>query len=319
MRIGAAQLRPAWLDPTGTTAKIVATIEQASRSQIGLLAFPEACLSGYPFWLCRTNGAAFDDGRQKRAYAQFLAAAVEIPSVEVASIVEAARDLGVSILLGLNERGVAAGRGSIHCSLLAVDSERGILGVHRKLVPTFDERLCWAPGDAHGLRVHQFGDTRVGGLLCWENWMPLARFSLYAGGEDVHVSIWPGNPEVTQNAVQLIALEGRVWSVSASGVLDLDDVPADFEFYADLKAAGIGRIFGGGSRIVAPDGRTVVAAVDGSEEIIAHEADLALVRGERQSLDPTGHYHRGDIFRLSIDRTRHAAIVDRRPDPERPA
>lgn len=318
MRIGAAQLRPCWLDPAKTTTKIVEAIERASRDGIELLAFPEAYLSGYPFWLCRTNGAAFDDARQKRAYAQFLEAAVELSSPAVATIAEASRDYGVAVYLGMNERGSAAARGSVYCTLLAIDPARGVLGAHRKLVPTFDERLCWAPGDGHGLKVYRIGDTHVGGLNCWENWMPLARFSLYAGGEDVHVSVWPGNPEVAHNAMQLIAHEGRVWSLGVSGVLHLDDIVPDFEFLADLKAEGVGPIFAGGSRIIAPNGKVVAAAADGVEAIIWHDADLASVRGERQNFDPSGHYHRPDVFDLAIDRTRHEALAERPAREERP-
>lgn len=308
MKIGAAQLRPAWLDRARTCQIVIQAIKQASEQGIELLVFSESFLSGYPFWICRTNGAAFDDPRQKRAYAQFLDAAVEIPGSEILAIVEAARDYNVSVYLGINERGVQEGRGSIYCSLLAIHAQRGLLSVHRKLVPTYDERLCWAPGDGHGLQVHDFGAFKVGGLNCWENWMPLARFAMYAQGEDVHVSVWPGNASAIKNVGQLIATEGRVWSVSASGLLSLADVPKDFAFFEALEQDGVDEIFTGGSCIIDPAGRIVAQAEDGKEQIISFDVDLERVREERQNFDPTGHYHRQDIFRVSIDTSRRQAL-----------
>ena len=316
MRVGAAQLRPAWLDRSRTIDKVVEAIEKAHGLGIKLLAFPEAFVSGYPFWICRTNGAAWDDAQQKRAYAQFLDSAVEVPSSDVATVVEASRDFGVSVYLGVNERGVQAGRGSIYCSLLAVHAEAGLLGVHRKLVPTYDERLCWAPGDGHGLVVHRFGDFNVGGLNCWENWMPMARFALYAGGEDIHISVWPGNASVSNDATRLIAMEGRVWSVNASGVLSLSDVPSDFAFYDQLRADGVDEIFTGGSSIVDPSGKVVASAAQGEEDIIWFDVDAATVRGQRQNFDPTGHYYRPDVFQLSVDRSRRQAIREHGSDKE---
>lgn len=316
MRIGAAQLRPAWLQPRKTTEKVIGAIEEAGRLGIELLAFSEAFLSGYPFWLCRTNGAAFDDALQKRAFAQFLDAAIEVPSDCVEEIVAAARDNKVSVYLGANERGREAARGSIYCSLLAIHAEKGLVGVHRKLVPTFDERLCWAPGDGNGLEVHQFGDFRAGGLNCWENWMPLTRFAMYAGGEDVHVSTWPGNAPVSRNATQLIALEGRVWSVNSSGLLSLSDVPSDFALHGVLREDGVDTIFSGGSHIVSPTGEIVAAAAEGEETIIWFDADLQSVREERRNLDQSGHYFRPDIFRLSIDRTRQQALHAHQPEQQ---
>ena len=308
MKIGAAQLRPAWLDRARTCQIIIDAIKQASEQGIELLVFSESFLSGYPFWLCRTNGAAFDDPLQKRAYSQFLDAAVEVPGAEVQAIVEAARDFGVSVYLGINERGVREGRGSIFCSLLAIHAERGLLSVHRKLVPTYDERLCWAPGDGHGLQVHDIGTLKVGGLNCWENWMPLARFALYAQGEDVHVSVWPGNASAIKNVGQLIATEGRVWSVCASGLLSLADVPKDFAFFEQLERDGVDAIFTGGSCIIDPAGHIVAQAEDGREQIIAVEADIGRVREERQNFDPSGHYHRQDVFRVSIDGSRRQTL-----------
>lgn len=316
MRIGAAQLRPAWLRPKQTTAKIIDAIADAAAMGVELLAFSEAFLSGYPFWICRTDGASFDDKLQKRAYAQFLDAAVEVPSEDISAIVSACRDHKISVYLGINERGQSYGRGSIYCSLLAIHHETGLLSVHRKLVPTFDERLCWANGDGKGLVVHQFGDFRIGGLNCWENWMPLARFTMYAGGEDVHVSVWPGNAVVSNNATRLIACEGRVWSLNSTGLLSLSDVPEDFALYSALKEQGVDEIFTGGSQIVSPSGSVVAAAKQSVEEIIWVDADLESVREERRNFDPTGHYFRPDVFRLSVDRSRLQALREHAPEKE---
>jgi nitrilase len=287
-----------------TGKRVIEQISEASSQGISLLAFPEAALAGYPFWLCRTNGSAFDDRRQQRAYGHFLDAALESDSAILGEIVTAARDYRVSLYLGFNERGRRSGRGTVYCSLAVVDANRGLVGIHRKLMPTHDERLCWGIGDARDLRAHLIGSLRVGGLNCWENWMPLARFALYNDGEDLHVSVWPGNPSVAKGAPRLIAIEGRVWSVAASGVLSIEDVPDDFEFKQDLVAAGVTTIFSGGSRIITPHGTVVVAAADDKDEIISFEIDLALVREARQSFDPSGHYSRSDLFTLGIRRER---------------
>lgn len=304
MKIAGAQIRPKWLDKAGTTQRIIETIGAAAVDGVQLLVFPEAFLSGYPFWLCRTDGASFDSARQRTAYAQFLEACVETESREIKSIIQAARDQRISVHLGINERGRSVGRGTVYCSLLAIHQDHGLVGVHRKLIPTYDERLCWAHGDAHGLKVHEIGGVRVGGLCCWENWMPLARFALYCGGEDLHVSVWPGNAAVAEGIVGAIAREGRVWSFSVHGLLSMADVADDFELKRQLVEAGYDIIFNGGTSLVAPDGSTVIEPVIGTEGLIAYEIDLERVRQGRQSFDVSGHYHRPDIFKLQIDDSR---------------
>jgi len=304
MKIAAAQIRPKWLDKPGTVRKIIDTIALASTQQVELVAFPEAFLSGYPFWLCRTDGASFDSPAQRSAYAQFLEAATEADSAEIRTIVEAARDYGVSVYLGVNERGRDAGRGTVYCSLFAIDALRGLVGVHRKLMPTYDERLCWGHGDAHGLKVHKIAGFGVGGLCCWENWMPLARFALYCGGEDLHVSLWPGNAPVADGIVQAIAQEGRVWSLSVHGLLSLSDVADDFVFKKALQESGHTVIFRGGSSLVDPSGRVVIEPTVDVEGLIAYDIDLDAVGRNRQTFDASGHYHRPDIFKLRIDDSR---------------
>ncbi len=308
MRIAAAQAHPVWLDASATVKKVIGLLGEAAEQGVELLAFPETFLSGYPFWVERTDGARFDDARQKSAYAHYLAAAVEIGGSELAEISEAVGDLEVFTYLGITERGTGPARGTVFCALLAIGPGGGIVSHHRKLVPTFEERLVWGHGDGHGLRVHEVGEARVGGLNCWENWMPQTRHALYAAGEDLHVSVWPGSPRLTRDITRFIALEGRVYSLAASGLLSLDDVPTDFPLREALEEQG-GVYHRGGSAIAGPDGTWVVAPVEDREGLVVADMDLALVRAERQNFDVTGHYSRPDVFDVRIDRRRHDAAV----------
>jgi nitrilase len=304
LTVGAVQFRPSWLRKTETTDRMLGWIGKAAADGIDLLAFPETALSGYPFWICRTNGAAFEDARQRRAYGQFLDAAVEIDGPEITRLVEASRDAGISVCLGINERGSRVARGSVFCTAVMIDAVKGLIGAHRKLMPTHDERLVWAQGDARDLRPHRIGPALVGTLNCWENWMPLARYALYRGGEDIHLSLWPGNPSVCRDIAKLTAMEGRVWSVAVSGVLAMSDVPTEFEFHADMMAQGVDVIFSGGSMIIDPTGQVVLAAEDNQETLISASLSLASVREARHSFDPAGHYARADVFGLTVARHR---------------
>ena len=308
MRVAAAQARPRWLDAAATACKAVAWIEEAAAEGVQLVAFPETFLGGYPFWLELTGGARFDDDGQKRAYAAYLEAAVEVQGPEIASICEAARDLGVFVYMGTAERGTGSARGTVFCTLVAVDPAAGLVSAHRKLMPTFEERLVWGQGDGHGLRVHTMGGGRVGGLNCWENWMPQARHALYAQGEDLHVSVWPGNPRNTADITRFIALEGRVWSLAANGLISLEDVPEYFPLRDELEAAGVRNYCRGGSAVAGPDGRWLVEPVLDDERLVIADLDLAMVARERQNFDPSGHYSRPDVFRVEVDRQRRSAI-----------
>lgn len=171
MRIAAAQARCPWLDPNAGTATVLDFLTRAAAERVGLVAFPETFLSGYPLWVKHTGGARFHDPDHKRAYAAYLDAAVELDGPELNTITTAVRDLGVFTYLGITERV----RGTVYCTLVAISPEAGIVSAHRKLMPTHDERLVWGVGDGHGLRTHRVGDLTVGGLICWENWMPAAR------------------------------------------------------------------------------------------------------------------------------------------------
>ena len=312
MRIAAAQARPVWLDPAATTTKVVNWLGDAAAQQVDMVVFPEAFLSGYPFWLGLTNGASFDDPRQKQAYAAYLDAAVALDGPELARVAGAARELGIFVYLGITERGGGPASGTVFCTLVAIDPTDGVVSAHRKLMPTYEERLVWGIGDGQGLRTHHVAGTRVGGLNCWENWMPQARHAMYAEGEDLHVSVWPGNPRNTADITRFIALEGRVWSLAACGLLSLRDVPRDFPFREDLEGIGVEHYCRGGSAIAAPNGRWLVEPVSDEERLVVADIDLGEVRAERQNFDPTGHYSRPDVFDVTVDRRRRAAsrVID---------
>ena len=312
MRIAAAQIHPAWGNKTATTDRVADWIGRAAADGVELVAFGETFLSGYPFWVSMTDGARFEDADQKRAFAAYLDSAVDVDGPELARIAEAARDSRVFTYLGITERGGGTARGTVFATLVAIDPERGVVSTHRKLMPTYEERLVWGIGDGHGLRVHGLpGGTRVGGLNCWENWMPQARHALYAGGEDLHVAVWPGSTENTRDITRFIAREGRVFVLSAGVLLHTDDISADFPLRDRVLAGGPQLMYDGGSAIAGPDGEWIVAPVAGEERLVAADIDLARVREERQNFDPTGHYSRPDVFDVRVDRRRRAAATFR--------
>ena len=310
MRIAAAQTHPAWLDPVRTADIVADWIGRAAREGVDLLAFGETFVGGYPLWVSMTDGARFDDPDQKRAFAAYLDAAVELDGPAISAIVEAARDHGVFTYVGVAERGTGTARGTVFATLVAIDPARGVLSAHRKLMPTYEERLVWGTGDGHGLRVHQGpGGFRVGGLNCWENWMPLARTAMYAGGEDLHVAVWPGGTDLTRDITRFIAREGRVFVLSAGPLHSAEDIPDSFPLAAAVREAlREGHSEDGGSCIAGPDGEWIIPPVADTEQLVCADIDVARVREERQNFDPTGHYARPDVLRLDVTRRRLVAV-----------
>lgn len=316
MRIAAANVHGVWGRPDAGAERITEWIAKAGAEGVDLLAFGETHLGGYPFWMSMTDGARWDAPDQKQAYAYYLDAAVELEGAQLRLIAEAAAEHRVFTYLGVAERRSDSARGSVYATLVAIDPERGVVSAHRKVQPTYEERLAWAPGDGNGLRVHTFtgreGDTaRVGGLNCWENWLPQARLAMYAGGEDVHVSAWPGALRNTIDITRFVALEGRVFSLAAGTIISRSDVADDFPLAGQLPA---GDWTDGGSAVAAPDGSWLQEPVAGEERLVIAEIDLARVREERQNFDPTGHYARPDVFQLSVDR-RRLSVTDLSEDP----
>jgi len=307
MKVAAAQTSPVWLDADATTTKICAWIERAAKEGADLVAFGETFLPGYPYWVDHAGASQFFDDAQREAYAQYLNAGIEAQGPELARVAAAAADCGIQVYLGVAERGVGNATGTLYCTLVAIDPQQGVVNMHRKLAPTFGERLVWGRGDGHGLRVQGLENGwRVGGLNCWENWMPQARHAIYAGGADLHIALWPGSVRNTEDITRFIALEGRCYVLSVGTLLTIDDVPAGFPLRTECAPD-----FDGGSAIAAPDGKWVVEPVAGTEGLIIADLDLEQVRRARQQFDPTGHYSRPDVFEVRVHRRRlDAAMFD---------
>lgn len=306
MKVAIAQIAPVFLNREATLAKVTEQIRAAAARGCRLICFGETLVPAYPFWLARTDAARFNAPDQKRFHGLYLQQAVQIESGHLAGVCKAAGEGRIAVIVGVAERPADRGGQTIFCSRVFIDGDGRVGSVHRKLMPTYEERLSWGMGDGAGLVTHEVGGARVGALNCWENWMPLARAALYAAGEDVHVMLWPGSQGLTRDITRFAAMEGRVFAVSASCILRESDLPTDTPERDRLCKLGE-LLYDGGSCIAGPDGQWIAEPVIGREELIVAELDLARIPGERQNFDAAGHYNRPDVFRLTVDRRRQAA------------
>jgi nitrilase len=308
LTVGLAQTAPAWLNREKTLEKILEQVQTAADSDCQLVAFGEALLPGYPFWIERTDGAVFNSPVQKEIHAHYLDQAVQVEAGHLDAVLEAAKEHQITVVLGIIERPADRGGHSVYASLVYIDAAGVIQSVHRKLMPTYEERLTWSQGDGHGLRVHKLGAFTVGGLNCWENWMPLPRAALYGQGEDLHIAIWPGGVHNTHDITRFIAKESRSYVASVSGLMRVSDFPADTPHLSAIIENSADILANGGSCLAGPDGKWIVQPVTDEEKLIVATIDHKRVREERQNFDPTGHYSRPDVTQLTVNRERQSTV-----------
>ena len=269
-----------------------------------LVVFPETWLPGYPIWLdvCR-DVALWDHAPVKAVYRQLAEESVAVPSDATRALAEMARANRVALVMGVSERvDHGAGRGTLYNSILTFGPDGSLLNHHRKLMPTYTERMVWGAGDADGIRAVSIGDARVGSLVCWEHWMPLARQALHDAGEDVHAALWPTVHEMHQVASRHYAFEGRCFVVAAGSLMRASDLPAGLAIHESKVSAGDQFVMRGGSAIFGPNGAHVVEPLFEQEAVLVATLDLSRVREESMTLDVTGHYSRPELLALRVTR-----------------
>ncbi len=293
---------PVFLNLEASVTKAITLTEEAARKEARVVTFGETWLPGYPAWLDYCSDVAlWDHAPSKEVFARLRQSSVTVPRKETKRLAQLAGDHKLTLVLGVNERvDTGPGNGTLYNSLLTFTSEGELANHHRKLVPTYMERLVWGQGDGSGLTSVPTSAGRVGGLICWEHWMPLTRQALHNSGEDIHIVVWPTVHEMHQIASRHYAFEARCFVLTAGLVMRAKELPAELRATPELVASPDAFVLRGGSAIIGPDGKYVVEPVYEQETIVTAELDLNAVDREKMTLDVSGHYSRPDIFDFEV-------------------
>ncbi|HET8921905.1 MAG TPA: carbon-nitrogen hydrolase family protein [Candidatus Acidoferrum sp.] len=300
VRVAIAQSAPIYLDKRASLTKALDLVQQAAKRDALLVAFGETWLPGYPAWLDVCPGAAlWENTSAKEVFAKLRNNSITVPGEEVNALSEAARDLKIAIVMGASERVDAGpGNGTLYNALLTISEDGQLRNHHRKLVPTYTERLVWGNGDGRGLEAVSTSAGRIGGLICWEHWMPLARMAMHDSGEHIHVAVWPTVHELHQLASRHYAFEGRCFVLAVGLMMPSEDLPSHLHDGATLRLGDSKWIERGGSAIIGPDSRYVLDPVFDRDELVISDLDLTQIDREMMTFDVSGHYARPDLFRF---------------------
>jgi nitrilase len=306
-KIAIIQCPPVLLDRSATIARAVQSVAEAAAAGAMLIVLPESFVPGYPSWIWRLaagkNGALIG-----QLHARLQANAVDIANGDLSELCEAASAHAVTIVCGINECDRRQGGGTLYNSVVVIGANGEILNRHRKLMPTNPERMVHGFGDASGLRTVDTPVGRIGTLICWENYMPLARYSLYAQGVEIYIAPTYDTGEGWISTMRHIALEGRCWVLGSGTVIRGSDIPDDFPAREQLFPDRDEWINDGDSVVVDPQGRLVAGPLHREAGILFADIDVTLVAPARRTLDVTGHYARPDIFELQVRRTPATAV-----------
>ncbi len=297
-KVAAVQAMPVFLDRAATVEKACELIAAASHEGARLIVFPEAFIPAYPNWVW-----AIPPGEEEvlnELYAELLENAVTIPSETTERLCQAAKRANAYVVMGMSERNSEASGASLYNTIVYIDAQGQILGKHRKLVPTGAERLVWAQGDGSTLHVYDTPMGKIGGLICWENYMPLARYAMYAWGTQIYLAPTWDRGQIWQATLRHIAKEGRVYVIGCCIAMRKDDIPDHFAFKHKFYANADEWINVGDTAIVDPDGKFLAGPVRSKEEILYAEIDPRQMSGPKWMLDVAGHYARPDVFELIV-------------------
>jgi len=297
IKIALAQLSPVYLDIDKTTQKACDAIIEAGKNGAQLIVFPEAFISGYPDWVWLIPNSK---GKELNSlYSELVNNSISVPDQYTERLCNAAKKANIFVCMGMNEKNSESSNNSLYNSILFIDSNGQIVGKHRKLIPTGGERLIWAQGNGNTLKVYDSKIGKIGGLICWENLMPLPRQALYNKGIQILVSPTWDKSDNWLISMRHIAREGGVFLISCCTPLRVDDIPERLKF-RDLYPEGREWINSGNSCVVNPKGEIVAGPLSEKEEIIYTDIDLDLITSAKRMFDAAGHYYRNDVFDFKI-------------------
>jgi len=306
-RAAVVQAAPVPFDTPATVEKVVRLTAEAAREGADLILFPEAYVGGYPWGLRFGTSVGGRQEAGRRSWGRYRAGAVEVPGAEVERMAEAAREHGVHLCVGVVERDRAFSGGTLFCTLLYLGPEGELLGTHRKLKPTAAERFIWGEGDGSTLTVMETPIGRIGGLICWENYMPLARMAMYGKGVEIYLAPTADARDRWQATLRHVSVEGRCFVLGCNQYVTRDMYPDDLEIAEELEEWPE-RLCPGGSAIYGPDGARLAGPLYDEEGILYAEIDLADVDRAKFDFDVVGHYARPDVFRLTVDERARGAV-----------
>ena len=299
-KVAIAQLAPVFLDRVATIERAVDAVGEAAAGGAQLVVFPEAFVPGYPAWLWRLRPGT-DMALTEQLHARLRAQAVDLAADDLAPLREAARRHGVTIVCGINERDAAFSGDTLYNSVVVIGADGTLLNRHRKMMPTNPERMAWGFGDATGLKAVDTPCGRVGALICWENYMPLARCALYAQGVQLYVAPTYDSGERSSATMQHIAREGGCWVLGAGCAFRGRDIAVAMPEKSGLFEADDAWVNPGDSIVVAPGGKIVAGPLHEAHGLLYADIDLERIGMARRSLDVVGHYARPDLFRLHVN------------------